>query len=177
MLNKPITHHRLVIILIVIALLMLGAAFASVPLYNMFCKVTGYGGTIQRVYNTSSIKGSRKIKILFDSNIEPALPWKFYPKQRHVNLVPGENVLAFYESENLSDQSIKGMAVYNVTPHKVGKYFHKIECFCFEEFILSPKQKVLMPVYFFIDPKIQDDTQAQDIETITLSYTFFKLDG
>jgi cytochrome c oxidase assembly protein subunit 11 len=155
---------------------MLGAAFASVPLYNMFCKVTGYGGTVQRVYNTSNIKGSRKIKILFDSNIDKALPWKFFPKQRQVNLVPGENILVFYESENLSDQNIKGMAVYNVTPHKVGKYFHKIQCFCFEEFVLAPKQKVLMPVYFFIDPKIEDDAQAQDIETITLSYTFFKLD-
>jgi cytochrome c oxidase assembly protein subunit 11 len=177
MLNKPTDHRRLVVGLIAMALLMLGAAFASVPLYNIFCKVTGYGGTTQRAYNISSLKGSRKIKILFDSNIDPNLPWKFYPKQRHVNLIPGENVLAFYESENLSDQGIRGMAVYNVTPHKVGKYFHKIECFCFEEFILSSKQKVLMPVYFFIDPKIENDAQAQDIETITLSYTFFKLDG
>jgi cytochrome c oxidase assembly protein subunit 11 len=154
---------------------MLGAAFASVPLYNIFCKVTGYGGTTQRAYSNSSVKGTRKIKILFDSNIEKKLPWTFIPKQRQLDLVPGQNVLAFYESENLTDENIKGMAVYNVTPFKVGKYFQKIECFCFEEFILAPRQKVLMPVFFYIDPKIEDDPQAQDVGTITLSYTFFRL--
>jgi cytochrome c oxidase assembly protein subunit 11 len=172
----PINNRKLIAILLVVTLLMLGAAFASVPLYNMFCKVTGYGGTIQRAYNTSSIKGTRKIKILFDSNIDKQLPWVFKPKQRQINLLPGENVLVFYESENLTDKDIKGMAVYNVTPHKVGKYFQKIQCFCFDEFILAAKQKVLMPVFFYIDPKIEEDEQAQDVETITLSYTFYRFD-
>ena len=144
-------------------------------IYNMFCKVTGYGGTTQRAYENSATKGTRKIKILFDSNIEKKLPWNFSPKQRQLSLVPGENVLAFYESENLTNENIRGMAVYNVTPFKVGKYFQKIECFCFEEFILAPRQKVQMPVFFYIDPKIEDDPQAQDVETITLSYTFFRL--
>ena len=168
-------NNKLLLALLTIAAVMLGAAFASVPLYNMFCKVTGYGGTTQRAYNQSLVKGKRKIKILFDSNIEPKLPWVFLPKQRQVTLVPGENVLVFYESENLSNQNIRGMAVYNVSPFKVGKYFQKIECFCFEEFILAPRQKVLMPVFFYIDPNIEEDPQAQDVETITLSYTFFRL--
>jgi cytochrome c oxidase assembly protein subunit 11 len=174
--HKKPSNTNLLLTLVIVAISMLGAAFASVPLYNIFCKVTGYGGTTQIAYSSSSTKGSRKIKILFDSNIEQKLPWRFEPKQRQVNLVPGDNVLAFYESENLTDQNIKGMAVYNVTPHKVGKYFHKIQCFCFDEFILAPKQKVLMPVFFYIDPKIEEDDQAQDVETITLSYTFFRLD-
>lgn len=167
--------NRLVIILCLAPVAMFGAAFLSVPLYNMFCKVTGYGGTTQRAYTGSKILGTRNIKILFDSNVDKDLKWRFVPKQRSTSLVPGQEVLVYYESENLLDETIKGMAVYNVTPHKVGKYFQKIQCFCFEEFVLGPKQKTIMPVLFYIDPAIESDAQAQDVETITLSYTFFKL--
>ena len=166
---------NLAIALFLVALIMVGASFAAVPLYDMFCKVTGYGGTTQRAYSSSLVKGTRQIKILFDSNVDDSLPWRFVPKQRQVILRPGDNVLVFYESQNLSDAPIRGMAVYNVTPFKVGKYFQKIECFCFEEFILSAGQKVDMPVFFYIDPAIEDDQQARDVETITLSYTFFRL--
>ena len=157
-------------------LTMIGASFAAVPLYDMFCKVSGYGGTTARALNTSGIIGSKNIKVFFDSNLDDKLPWRFIPLQRQVNIIPGQNVLAFYESENLTDRSIKGMAVYNVTPFKVGKYFKKIECFCFEEFILAPKQKVTMPVLFFIDPAIEQDPNAQEVQSITLSYTFYPLE-
>ena len=168
--------NRLAAYLVFIVVIMVGAAFASVPLYNMFCKVTGFGGTVQKAQNNHERVGKRKIQILFDSNLDKKLPWKFVPKQREINIIPGENALAYYYSENLSDKPLKGMAIYNVTPHKVGRYFNKIECFCFEEFTLAPKQQMWMPVLFFIDPKIEDDEDANDVYTITLSYTFFKYD-
>ena len=122
-----VQNKKLLLKLVAIVFIMVALAFASIPLYSMFCKVTGYGGTIQRDINFSNKKGTRKIKILFDSNVDKDLSWHFTPKQREVTLVPGENVLVFYESENLTDQSVKGMAVYNVSPFKVGKYFKKIE--------------------------------------------------
>lgn len=147
---------------------------ASYPLYQLFCKVTGYGGTTQQV-NTSEFKvGDREFTIRFNSDISPSLPWDFFPQQKTMDIKVGENAMAFYTSKNLSDQPITGMATYNVTPNKAGIYFHKIQCFCFDEQTLEANQKVDMPISYYIDPAIMDDPYLDDVSTITLSYTFFK---
>jgi len=149
--------------------------FAAVPIYNIFCKVTGYGGTVRQVQTGSIKKGTRKLTIRFDANIAPDLPWSFKPKQPQVSITTGENNLIFYTSKNLSSKNIIGTAVYNVTPMKAGIYFNKIHCFCFEEQMLPPGEEVLMPVAFFIDPEFDNDPEMSDVDTITLSYSFFKV--
>lgn len=169
--NKNIT---LSLIALLISMILL--TFASVPIYNLFCKATGFGGTTQRINPYVKIqKGKRKIKVEFDSNVDKNLPWKFIPKHRSANVITGENTLIFYESENLSDRDIIGTSVYNVTPNKAGKYFVKVHCFCFEEQLLKAGQKLLMPVSFFIDSEIENDPNMDDIDRITLSYSFFKV--
>lgn len=151
-------------------------SFASVPIYNVFCKVTGFGGTTQRTKAFTRVaQGIRKIKVEFDANVEPKLPWRFTPKNNSIQITTGENALIFYESENLSNKDIIGTSVYNVTPLKAGKYFVKIHCFCFEEQLLKAGQKMLMPVTFFIDPEIEKDPEMDDVVRITLSYSFFKV--
>ena len=157
------------------ALGMLFLTFASVPIYNIFCKVTGIGGTVKEAQTGSTKKGQRKINVRFDSNVEPILKWKFYPKQREVNITTGDNNLVFYEAINVDNKNIVGTAVYNVTPMKAGKYFNKIHCFCFEEQMLEAGKKVLMPVSFFIDADFDNDPEMADVHTITLSYSFFKI--
>ncbi len=174
MLNK--SNKNIVIAIISLIFSMILLTLASVPIYNLFCKATGYGGTTQRANPYIKIaKGRRRIKVEFDSNVDKNLPWRFVPKHRSTDVITGENTLIFYESENLSDHDIVGTSVYNVTPQKAGKYFVKIHCFCFEEQLLKARQKVLMPVSFFIDTAIEDDPEMQDIDRITLSYSFFKV--
>ena len=154
---------------------MLFLSFSSSAIYSIFCKVTGTGGTVS-ISSTSSVKkGNKHLIVRFDSNIEPELKWKFYPKQKSVEIMTGENNLVFYETLNESDKSTIGTAVYNVTPQKAGKYFNKIECFCFREQLLSPHERILMPVSFFIDTGFDTDPEMKDIKEITLSYTFFKI--
>ncbi len=149
-------------------------SFASVPIYNIFCKVTGIGGTV-RESTGSTKKGKRHIIIRFDANVEPSLKWKFYSKQKEVEIVTGENNLVFYEAENHDKKSIIGTAIYNITPFKAGKYFNKIHCFCFEEQMLEAGKKVIFPVSFFIDADFDKDPDMKDVSTITLSYSFFKV--
>ena len=168
-------NGRLVIVTISLWCSMFLLAFASVPLYNIFCKVTGFGGTTQISLRLPESVGERKITVRFDSNIDRSLDWRFDPLQSSVDVMTGESGLAFYEAENLSDQPLLGMAVYNVTPEKAGKYFHKVHCFCFEEQLLLPNQKLMMPVSFYIDPSIEKDKSLDKVDTITLSYTFFRL--
>ena len=151
-----------------------GLAYASVPLYKLFCQVTGYGGTTQVAFQPSSQTLKRDIKIRFDANTNPALDWWFKPTQQSINLTVGENALAFYKAKNRGDQSIVGTATFNVTPEKAGLYFNKVECFCFTEQVLAPQEEVDMPVSFFIDPDIANDPNLDDVTTITLSYTFFR---
>ncbi|MGC0372394.1 MAG: hypothetical protein DGJ47_001107 [Rickettsiaceae bacterium] len=167
-------QFALSIVLLFISMLLL--SFASVPIYNLFCKATGFGGTTQRsnAY-IKPTKGTRKLKVEFDANVDPNLPWRFVTKHRNVEVTTGENALIFYEAENLSDKNIIGTAIYNVTPMKAGKYFVKVHCFCFEEQLLRAGQKSLMPVSFFIDPSFDDDEEMNDVKTITLSYSFFKI--
>ena len=152
-------------------------AFASFPLYNLFCKVTGYGGTTQRADQASTQVGTKTITVEFNSDIAPDLGWHFKPEQRSVKVKTGENKLAFYSSENYTDKAITGMATYNVVPQQAGIYFNKIHCFCFDEQTLAAGEKVDMPVSFYIDPEIEKDPDLKDVDTITLSYTFFKVDN
>lgn len=156
---------------------MVGLSFASVPLYQLFCKVTGYGGTLntENIVAPSEIS-DRTIKVRFDSNISPKLAWRFEPLQREVTVKLGEETLAFYEAENISSRPLSGQAIFNVTPYKAAPYFSKIECFCFTEQTLAAGQTIPMPVQFFVDPEIFEDPTTKDIGTITLSYTFYPLE-
>lgn len=146
---------------------------SAVPLYRLFCQVTGFGGTTQRVEAAAGEVVDTPVSVLFNADVDPALPWRFQPVQRRMTVLPGEQELAFYEAENLSDGPIVGRALYNVTPHKMGPYFAKIACFCFDEQVLEPGQKVDMPVSFFIDPEMLEDRNTKEVREVTLSYTFF----
>lgn len=160
--------------LIAIVIAMAGLAYASVPLYRLFCQVTGFGGTTQVAEQESATLGSRKLAIQFDANIDSNLPWEFKPLQHEVEVTTGENTLVFYTAKNNSDEPVTGVATFNVTPDKVGSYFNKVQCFCFDEQTLQPGEEVDMPISFFVDPEIEQDKDAQDVKTITLSYTFFR---
>jgi len=162
--------------LTVVILGMLGLTAASVPLYRLFCQVTGYGGTTQVADIGSSDVSDQMINVRFDASIGDDLPWNFQPVEREIEVRIGEENLAFYRATNVSDQPIVGAAAFNVTPHKVGPYFSKIACFCFDEQTLHPGEALDMPVSFFVDPSILDDENTKDLKTITLSYTFFMLE-
>ena len=155
---------------------MIGLSFAAVPLYRAFCQVTGWGGTTQRAEAAPTQVLSRDITVRFDASTAQGLPWRFKPEQVSQKLKIGESGLAFYEAENLSDKPVRGQATFNVSPAKAGIYFNKIECFCFTEQVLQPGEKVSMPVTYFIDPKLADDRNLDEVETITLAYTFFEWD-
>ncbi len=152
---------------------MLGMAYAAVPLYEMFCKVTGYGGTTQRVEQASAIILDRKIKVRFDANTGPGLPWTFEPVQREIELRIGETVMVNYRARNNSTVETTGQATFNVTPEATGAYFNKVQCFCFTETTLEPGEEMEMPVLFFVDPAIVEPVETKNVHTITLSYTFF----
>ena len=168
-------HGKLTRAILALIMSMVMLSFAAVPIYNLFCKLTGFGGTTQRVSEYSKTKGQKTITVHFDSNVAPDLAWKFIPKHNKVDVVTGENVLVFYYSKNLSDKDIIGTALYNVTPQKAGKYFNKIHCFCFEEQLLKAGAEANMPVAFYIAPEIETDPDTMDVTEITLSYSFFKV--
>lgn len=196
----------------------IGATYASVPLYKVFCQATGFGGTTQRVNfeggeqpgviettmrsliqtvapkssakvhtwtdeeaaqklaSLRPVKNANLVTIRFDSTVNDAMPWSFQPIARDVKVVPGETALSFFRVKNHSDKAITGVATYNVYPPKMGLYFQKIQCFCFEEQRLLPGETVDMPVFFFIDPEMLDDPQVSYVTDVTLSYTFFQTD-
>ncbi|WP_372730902.1 cytochrome c oxidase assembly protein [Novosphingobium sp.] len=157
------------------AVAMLGLGYASVPLYRLFCQVTGYGGTTQRAdaLTASAIKVAGKVvTVRFDANVAKTLPWEFKPEQIKQDLKLGERKIATYRARNLTGRTITGTAMFNVSPEQAGKYFNKIQCFCFTEQKLLPGQDVRMPVIYYVDPAILDDPAARNIEEITLSYTF-----
>ena len=150
-----------------------GLAYASVPLYYMFCAATGYGGTPQIGPEAPAAAIARDITIAMNASTSPQLPWAFAPELSRVTMKLGQEQLAFYDGKNLSDRTITGHALYNVTPDVVGRYFHKTECFCFTSQTLAPGEKVQFPVTFWVDPAILQDPETRDVHTITLSYTFF----
>ncbi len=153
---------------------MTGLAFAAVPLYQAFCRITGYGGTTQTAQAAPEQVLERRIEVRFDSNTAPDLPIVFAPSQRTETLRIGETGLAFYRVRNLSDAPVTARATYNVTPHVAGQYFAKLECFCFQDRVLQPGEEAELPVVFFVDPEIADDPDTREIGTLTLSYTFFR---
>jgi cytochrome c oxidase assembly protein subunit 11 len=152
---------------------MTGLSFAAVPLYRIFCQVTGYGGTTQQAERDSGKVLDRTVKVRFDANVAQDMPWRFEPVRNEVEVRIGESTLAFYEAENKTSEPIRGTATYNVTPEAAGYYFNKIDCFCFTEQVLKPGQRMDMPVNFFVDPEIVNDPDTRNITEITLSYTFF----
>ena len=158
------------------ALAMLGLAFASVPLYRVFCQVTGFGGTTMKA-DAAPGAVAGQIGVRFDANIDPALPWKFEPVQETVRIHPGARTTIYYRATNYTARATTGQAIFNVTPEIAGKYFSKIECFCFTEQTLKPGESVKMPVIFFVDPKLRDDPDTKHIDEITLSYTFYPVEN
>jgi cytochrome c oxidase assembly protein subunit 11 len=156
---------------------MVGLAFASVPLYRVFCQVTGFGGTTQRAEGAAAPGAVGKMmSVRFDANTAPGLGWAFKPERYTERVAVGAREMAFFTAKNLSDRPITGTATFNVTPSQAGQYFTKIQCFCFKEQTLQPGEEVRMPVIFYVDPKILDDDHAKDISEITLSYTFFPVE-
>ena len=168
------SNRRILAILAIVVLMMVGLAYASVPLYQLFCQVTGYGGTTQ-VTDTAAdaVVPNHPIKVRFDANTNPALNWRFEAVDAPLTLNPGEEVVINYRATNLADAASTGTSTYNVTPVKAGPHFMKIDCFCFIEQTLQPGESVLMPVRFYIDPEIVADSNTVDVEEIILSYTFF----
>lgn len=159
------------------ALTMLGLAFASVPLYQIFCQVTGFAGTTQRAEKAPGSVLEKRVAVRFIANTSSELSWKFKAVQTKVDVRLGEQTLAFYQATNTSDVPITGTATFNVAPEAAGAYFNKLECFCFTEQTLQPGETVEMPVSFFVDPEIMKDRSARSISQITLSYTFFPVKG
>ena len=155
---------------------MVGLTFAAVPLYKLFCQVTGYGGTpkISKLNQSSkNLSTIKEIKIEFNSDVNKKLNWAFKPMQRSIKIKLGEPVLAFYKAKNLSNESITGTATYNILPFEAATYFNKIDCFCFKNLTLEPGEEIILPVNFYIDPKILEDKSTNYIDSIVLSYTFF----
>lgn len=159
---------------------MVGLGFASVPLYNMFCRVTGFNGTTQRYDPVAAAADpvvlDDSVSIRFDANVSPNMPWKFRPEHPRDTVSIGARDMAIFIAENDSPHDVTGTATYNVTPTQAGKYFTKIQCFCFTQQTLKAGEQIRMPVLFFVDPKIKDDPDTRDIQEITLSYTFYPVD-
>lgn len=169
-------NRKTAIIVSSVAVGMVALSFAAVPAYRAFCQVTGWGGTTQRADAEADRVVARDITVRFDATVSQGLAWRFKPEQPSQTLKIGETGLAFYEAENLTGKPVTGRATFNVSPAKAGIYFKKIECFCFTEQTLQPGEKVSMPVTYFIDPALADDKNLDEVQTITLAYTFFVWD-
>lgn len=157
-----------------------GLAYSFVPFYKLFCQTTGFGGTPRTGHAALAqdkmvATSKRPFKVSFIGQSCNSLPWKFSPIQNSITVKPGETALAFYNAENMSDRDIIGVATYNVSPDQAGPYFNKIQCFCFEEQKLLPKESVEMPVFFYIDPDITKDPFLMDLKDVTLSYSFYEV--
>ncbi len=174
MAERPNRHRRTVIGLLGVVVVMLALTAASVPLYRLFCQATGYGGTTQVATVAPDATGLPDIAVRFNADVSPELPWSFYPEIREIKLPIGETKTVLYRAINRSSQTVTGTATFNVTPDAAGKFFDKLQCFCFTEQTLKPGESVEMAVRFFVDPKILEDADGRDISTITLSYTFFR---
>ena len=182
MATQPLEHRnrRLALVMLGVAAAMLALGYAAVPLYRLFCQVTGFGGTTQRATETMAAdaaarsSGGTTISIRFDSNTARDLPWQFKPLQTTDTVQIGQRDMAIYTARNLSTVPITGTATFNVEPEQAGKYFNKVQCFCFTEQTLQPGQEVRMPVIYYVDPAALDDPNMQGVGQITLSYTFHK---
>jgi len=164
--------QKTVVQLVGVVLFMGSLAWASVPLYDLFCRITGWGGATDVAEAASENPLEEQVTVRFDASRAAGMPWEFKPEQIKMKLRIGEEGLAFYEAYNPTDRTIAGTASFNVSPYSAGAYFSKIQCFCFEMQVLEPGQRVSMPVTFFVEPEIVDDPDARFVKTITLSYTF-----
>jgi cytochrome c oxidase assembly protein subunit 11 len=162
------------ITLATLAIAMVGVSFAAIPLYRVFCSVTGYAGTPQIGPQAAPGATRQIMTVRFNANVNPNLPWDFAPQQDAVRVPLGQDQLAYYTASNLAGTPVTGIALYNVTPDTVGKYFHKTACFCFNQQTLAAGQRMQFPLSFWVDPAIANDPNTADIHTITLSYTFFR---
>ena len=162
--------------LVFLVLFMASASFLSVPFYNWFCKVTGYGGATNVAQKESDIISDKVISVRFDASLEKGLEWEVKPVQRNMTLNLGETGLAFYEAYNPTDKPIAAQASFNVVPFFVGNFFNKIDCFCFTEQILQPGEKIKMPVSFYVDPDLINNLESKNVTSVTLSYTFYEID-
>lgn len=169
-------NNRTAALLLSLSVAMVGMAYAAVPLYRLFCQVTGFGGTTQVAEANEVAVIDRRVEVLFSANTHRDMPWQFRPQQAKQELMVGQKSLAFFEAYNPTGRTVTGTATFNVTPHKAGPYFAKIECFCFTEQTLEPGQRIDMPVTYFIDPEIINDPDLDEVTEITLSYTFFVKD-
>lgn len=172
-------NRRSAVLAALLVLFMVGLGFAAVPLYRLFCQVTGFAGTTGRA-TASDVPwkpAAGTMLVRFDANTNPGLPWRFRPEKNVEQVRIGERLMAFYIAENLSDRPVTGRATYNVSPDQAGGHFKKIDCFCFTEQTLQPGERVRMPVIYFVDPAILKDPDAKDIQQITLSYTFYPVDS
>lgn len=170
-------NKRKTVIQTVSVVVFMGAlAWASVPLYDWFCRVTGFGGVTNTAQTGSDVILDKTIKIRFDASLDRDMPWEFKPMERQVEMRIGETGMVFYEAYNPTSRPVAGTASYNVTPYEAGNFFTKIDCFCFEQQVLQPGERVEMPVTFFVDPEIVDDRDAKYTKVITLSYTFYETD-
>ena len=174
--QKSIDNRFIAALCLAFVVGMLGMAYASVPLYQWFCQVTGYGGTTKRVEQNSQIILDKTINVRFDGNVAHDLPWEFKPLNRQIQIKIGETAEIAYEAKNIAQYTTLGQAGFNVTPHAAGAYFNKVECFCFTETKLAPDEVINMPVVFFIDPEIVDAPELKNINTITLSYSFHSIE-
>lgn len=170
-------NHKTLLLVFGAVLFMVGLTAASVPLYNLFCRATGYGGTTQRVEANNGPVLERVIDVRFNADVARDMPWIFKPEIKDVSVHIGQDALISYVAKNRSDKPVIGTAVFNVTPAKAGRYFNKIQCFCFGEQILGPGEEAHLPVAFFIDPALALDPNMADVKTITLSYTFFRAES
>ncbi|WP_186397721.1 cytochrome c oxidase assembly protein [Stappia sp. TSB10GB4] len=170
-------NRRIAVAVVGAVAMMTGAAYAAVPLYELFCQVTGYGGTTQRADAPTGTIIDRTITVRFDGNVNSALPWSFGPQQRSITLRMGESRQTAYVATNRSAAPTVGTSVFNVTPFEAGIYFNKLECFCFTEQPLAAGESVEMPVVFFVDPAMDDDKSLKHVREITLSYTFYPAKG
>jgi len=166
-------NARLGLCVLGVVILMIGLSFAAVPLYGVFCRVTGFGGTTQTANALPETILERTVTIQFNADTSPNMPWVFEPEQRKIEIKLGQQGLTAYSARNKTNRPTSGNALYNVTPLKAGKYFHKIQCFCFDEQTLKPHEEVSMPVLFYVDPAMDKDPNMEDVHTITLSYTFY----
>lgn len=174
---KPKPNNKRTIVPLVGMVFLMGLlSFASVPMYDWFCRVTGYGGTPNTADANNSKVLENTIKVRFDASLERNMPWNFEPLQYELEINVGDSGIAFYEAFNPTDRPVAGQASFNVVPFSAGQYFTKVECFCFVEQVLQPGEKVTMPVSFYIDPEIVNDREAKFVNSVTLSYTFYEID-
>jgi cytochrome c oxidase assembly protein subunit 11 len=177
--NNPMQrrHRAIAAWCAVLVVVMVGAAYAAVPLYRLFCQVTGFDGTPRIATKAPDTVLDQTVTVRFDGNVAPGLPWRFGPKQTTMTVKIGENAMAYYYATNTSDRPVKGTATYNILPEVAAAYFNKIQCFCFTEQVLQPGETAQFPVSFFIDPQIVGDKDARHVTQVTVSYTFHPMEA